>query len=524
MFFIRAIVSDTSKKYLEEINKVYSFNETTNDIDIFYNCGNFYERLLNDLSYKKFKNIELKKKCTGLWQIESKDCDIINWYSSVYIPCINSKISMYLDDIDDDYYKLDNIEWGSYDFKKYIKDNFVGVGDFVKNGTIYTLLNCEQISDKLYIITHNHLLSLIKQYIVNKYIDIISYVYPDKWFPDVTDNSLVISDNIRGICINKNELVDSDIATIFKRLNITIGDLVVIARDTKFMKLFDDERKFYNNSYEFNVFNSRYMYLEKENIPYSNGDIECAYKCSEFWEIEREKAKKEVDTVCKKVGLLPNDVETSKTDKTDKTDKTNKTNIYKNIITNTFVSYDEILTSLVELQLLSEFSYKSEYMKNMLSNIHIMPQSTLIELKKLLNIIDNVIEDDSKETIITQKTLTENYVNKYKNDNSETLASKVIDNILNYLLEEKLDSINKNDIGKDLVDLGVKKIRKSKGYVYGLEDSKHSDKSASETEMQYTIDKNKVEKYSNQIRSEPSVLINTDVLKFSIPSKFVIPK
>lgn len=512
IFYIRAIVCENSSVYLREINKVYSFNETLNDINIFYNCGDLYERLLNDLSYKKFKNMELIKKCTGIWQIETKDCDIINWYSSVYIPCINSKISMYLEDIDDDYYKINNIDWSSYNFNNYIKHDFISVGDYVKNGTIYTLLNCEQMTDKLYIVTHNHLLAVLKQYIINKYIDIVSYVYPEKWFPDNDDSTLVISETIRGICINKNELLESDIIKIFKYMNVAIGDLVSIARDKKFMTLFDDERKFYNDASEFNIFNSKYMYLDNAFIPICNGDIDGAYKCSEQWETKNAEAQKTVDLACKKTGLLPSDIEIY------------KTNIYKNILTNAFVSYDEILTSLVELQLLSEFTYKSEYMKQMLNNIHTMPQSTLLELKELINIINNVIENSRDSSIVTQKTLTETYINKYKNDTAETLASKVIDNVISYLLEEKLESINKNDIGKDLVDLGVKKIRKSKGYVYGLDDSKHSEKviSADET-PQYTIDKNKVQKQSNQIRSEPTVLINTDLLKFSIPSKYVIP-
>lgn len=510
VFYIRSVVCENSKLYLQEINKVYSFNETINDVDIFYNCGDLYDRLLNDLNYKKFKNIELIKKCKGIWQIESKERDIINWYSSIYIPYINSKISMYLEDIDDNYYKIDNIDWKSSDFTKYIKHDFVGVGDYVKNGVIYTLLNCEQMNG--FVITHNHLLALVKEYITNKYIDLIAIISPYKSFPVTDDNILIITENLRGICIDKNELVESDIIKIFNYLNISIGDLIEIARDKKFIKIFDDDRKFYNDITEFGLFKSNYMYLDTTDIPNYNGDIEDVFKCSEECNKQFKKQAENNELILKK-NVLSTTVE----------NESFKTNIYKNIITNSFISYDEILTSLVELQLLSEYTYKSEYMKNMIDNIHTIPQSTLNELKELINIIENGI-DKPKESTITQKTLTENYINKYKNDNIETLASKVIDNIINYLVEEKLEIINKNDIGKDLVDLGVKKIRKSNGFVYGLEDSKHSEKNTSETQSQaFTIDKNKVTKNSNQIRSEPPITINTDLLHFSIPSKFIIP-
>ena len=68
-----------------------------------------------------------------------------------------------------------------------------------------------------------------------------------------------------------------------------------------------------------------------------------------------------------------------------------------------------------------------------------------------------------------QTTHTHDYVEKYKDDNFETLASDVINKVFTYVskfIEAK--DINMNKIGTDLVAFGVKKTRKSKGNVYGI--------------------------------------------------------
>lgn len=80
---------------------------------------------------------------------------------------------------------------------------------------------------------------------------------------------------------------------------------------------------------------------------------------------------------------------------------------------------------------------------------------------------------DNQTITSAQKLYTKTYVDLYKNDSLETLAATVVDNVYDYLSERYLPAgeINKNQISKDLVELGVKKTRKSKGYVYGLEDT-----------------------------------------------------
>lgn len=76
---------------------------------------------------------------------------------------------------------------------------------------------------------------------------------------------------------------------------------------------------------------------------------------------------------------------------------------------------------------------------------------------------------DDLSACITQLSETKKYVEMYKNDVIETLASLVIDNIYSYLSKSgTLKHINRNRISQDLVTLGVRKTRKAKGYVYGI--------------------------------------------------------
>jgi hypothetical protein len=114
--------------------------------------------------------------------------------------------------------------------------------------------------------------------------------------------------------------------------------------------------------------------------------------------------------------------------------------------------------------------------------------------------------------------MTQAYVDLYKNDTLETLASTVIENVYQYLVDSAMraDSINKNQIGKDLVELGVKKTRKSKGYVYGIEDTSNKKRG-------YDIDHSKASKENHQLRANIPPALNVDPILFCKPGKFLVP-
>jgi hypothetical protein len=86
----------------------------------------------------------------------------------------------------------------------------------------------------------------------------------------------------------------------------------------------------------------------------------------------------------------------------------------------------------------------------------------------------DVVKNTEKCATI-QKNLTKVYVDLFKNPIKETPASIVHDNIYTLLkdftADESTMTINKNQIGKDLTDLDVKKTLKSKGFIYGIENT-----------------------------------------------------
>lgn len=73
---------------------------------------------------------------------------------------------------------------------------------------------------------------------------------------------------------------------------------------------------------------------------------------------------------------------------------------------------------------------------------------------------------------VMQKYHTKNYVDKHKDDSAELAATVAIGKVSAYLegVMEK-SKINNNRIGQDLVEMGVKKVRRSRGYFYGLRDT-----------------------------------------------------
>jgi hypothetical protein len=153
-------------------------------------------------------------------------------------------------------------------------------------------------------------------------------------------------------------------------------------------------------------------------------------------------------------------------------------------------AYDTNIKLLKELEMISSYTYKNTFTSKMIESLEeiSLSKSLIQELKELIYILNNVNLDESEENgkpipksykpldNNTQRFLTDKYVKQFKNDATETIASTVIENVYNYLNHYKPfnEQINKNQIGYDLVDLGVKKIRKSKGFVYGIEDTKQN--------------------------------------------------
>jgi len=183
--------------------------------------------------------------------------------------------------------------------------------------------------------------------------------------------------------------------------------------------------------------------------------------------------------------------------------------IYTNTITNIINIFEIELTYLTEYNLVSIIAKLSAKLINYINT----NSFTLDDINELNDFVGQFIKKPVAQETNEHLALTKIYVDKNKNDQKETLASVVVDNVKSYL-SENIPIVNQNQIGQDLVELGVKKTRKAKGFVYGIQD---------------TSNKSAVDIYSpsfvcgfankSNFRAEPIVPIIPNVSPFNVSSK-----
>lgn len=83
-----------------------------------------------------------------------------------------------------------------------------------------------------------------------------------------------------------------------------------------------------------------------------------------------------------------------------------------------------------------------------------------------------IAEFEEKAALECQRELTHKYADLYKDDNMQSMANVVIDDVMKYLSRHMdKNKRNQNKISGDLVSAGIKKTRKENGYVYGVKSS-----------------------------------------------------
>jgi len=524
LYYIKIINVNNINNYLYEFIKLYNidnFSEknnyhifenieyyknfiNNNHIKIFYNCGNILDRLTHDLNFKKFKNIELNNLNSNIWKINSKIKSdnihnfIVNWYNDIYIPTIKKKLDIYLEDEDNELYNISNIDWKTIDTSKYIIDFFDD------NSIYYNLINCEKNENNNYILTRNHLLSIIIKYISNNYCKPYNIKFKGLPYEGVlsstndikieSDNDVKIESdlivnsiyNLFGVELNKiYKLSTYDLEKLFSHnsINITNNNLTDITLSKDFKIIYDkNELHNYIPDCEYTIFKNIYSFIStessKENNAINSNDIEFAYQ------------KTLLDKLNKKEKI-----------NNDAIKPTNIKYIYKNIIENNQIIFsDSIISLLPEYKFISEYLYESNLVNDFINIINNNPviSNIIEELKNLFDLLNNELiinNSDSDNNNINnlnpltdsylnnfdkniQYNFTKRYVNEHKNDDVYTIANIVIDNIYLYLHKYlSPDNINKNQIGSDLVELGVKKQRKSKGYFYNIDINNEESKS-----------------------------------------------
>jgi hypothetical protein len=504
--FIRIIATDNTDKYHNEIKKTY--NCEIDYIYKLYNCADLYERLVNDLNYKKFKGIKITDISSGLWQIdqyynndsylvydktsklgldikypEQNIVDINNWYNDTYIIYIKSKLQSYITDLDEeDYFDIypENIDWGKINIKAEC---------VFEEGVMYKLKDVELCNEK-YILTRDHILSLTFLYVNNNYGSIL-----EKEDPPVIDLKYEKCDNIRGCSIGNCNLLTEDVETLLKLLNINDNTLKRITTCSHYVKNLESNALVKHITCETSTFGSWYGYLaDFQPTDKNDNDIESCFISKMPNYIAPHKLTSKPVTETNTVNPIKNKV------------------LYKHLINKTINIFDIELVYLKEFERLSNINYESEITDNILNILDKkkISKNIILDIEQILDVLkEGALEEHEcidKTQWNHQKSITKLYVDLHKNDNAETIASTVIENVYDFLKPTINENINKNQIGKDLVELGVKKTRKTKGYVYGIEETNFK----LNTNTNFKIDKDKVEKENHQLRKQ-----------IPIPAKFL---
>ncbi len=577
--YIRVITVDNSRKFYEELLTVYNISTSISDdnLNIIFNCGDLYERLVNDLKFKKFKNQQFKHVHAGLWLLGKHDENNLKWYKDSFINWTRQRVSTYIDDMDEESLsesikdELWNFKW-DFSTPEYIQ---IKIDD---DKLDYIILNYESTKNSKYMVSVKHILTLIALYANMNYGKITSKTTPnnivslnknvdtpthtprpvdnivesenvidiekteddvEKKEGDVVELIIEEADTNRGIVLNKSILTPQEVEYILTYLNVDNETLCRFAMSFEFSKLQKnilDAQSVYIPE-ESSIFGLSYAPLDGFEINRSIGDLD--FFTNDVIVDKRLRDKFCSETTCNKNEIPKKNI-----------------SIYTNILNNMVHTFHNDLTiiTLHEFEKLSTFAYNSSITENVLNNINkniITKQfvEELSELIKILNTNDLAEEDPTKDKTGGEKNnqdskmdlqhiFTKMYVDQYKNDNVETIASTVIDNVYKHLknssrLHENL--INKNKIGQDLVNLGVKKVRKAKGYFYGMEDSNEKESNLMDVvckpvldtqipspEPGLVIDFSKVDKTNYQLRPLPRTT-NIDYSLFSTlkPGSFI---
>ena len=459
--YIRIINVKTTEEYLNEYNKIYN-NTNKEFIYVFHNQGDIYNRVISDLNYKKFKQFKFANITDTLYEITLNKSDEVINILEIFKNYIKLKLDSYIDDDESE----DTSEY--FNIPITVEDNKNLVRTYFDQKQIYTLCNIDKTDQNTYAMSKDHLLALIAKYIDYKCIEMrdINYNYKS------SDSKLEIKLDKRTIYISSFNLESCDIEKIFETLNISFGILKTIKK--KF-NISDNDNNLTGLSY------GNYAAVDFDTVykdEFSNSSLFNDYfseinKCPSIdsWPVHispiKNKNLEEEEDISKE--LLPNDISFLTLEQFKNNlnkPKSTKLYIYNNVINNLISIFEYELVYLTEFKLINSISKLSAKLVEFI-NTNSINLDDIGELKDLIDIIKPVSESNQ------QYDLTKVYVDKNKNDQKDTLASVVVDNVKSYL-SETITNINQNQIGQDLVELGVKKTRKSKGFVYGINDTSAS--------------------------------------------------
>lgn len=483
---IRIIAVEYTSDYLDEFKRIYGDDEESLTYYVcYYNSAQWYDRLLNDLQYKKFKTMNIKQIAKSLWKIENQDTDTVTeWFTDAFKPFVQMKLTGYYeDDEEDDVFTnpkmiIDNMlkrnDWLDYEKTPIINDDF-------------RVINKEVTDDKI-VLTVNDVALLIMRALTSDYTPEGHGHHYDNPEPYLSKCDLM-----RGLTLKMCDTIPlNTIVGIIKELGIN-NELTRIRHSPQY-NIYTAKKTINVSSFD------GYTNLQQPHFAYIDSDLESPVTLDMFFAPISEN-------------------QNTRDEDTPSTQDSKPSYCYTNIVTQEFKVVDAIVSFMHEFVPIGEITIKTEKGRSILDDLQAQEslQDTNEIIEDLESIISLIKKTNTQEhapyfdaassmqsqsiTNDVQKMHTKTYVDKYKDDNSEILASHAIEHVFKYLSTFiSPPNINMNKIGQDLVELGVKKTRKAKGNIYGLKSSSPTDP------IGWIIPKSsfdKVIKQNTQLRAAP---------------------
>lgn len=423
--YLRIIDVDSKQNYFNDFAAVYPGSSTSNTA-MLYNSAGHYKRLLSDIVFKKFKNFQLVGLADGIWKV-STVTDILPELTDY----IKKKISQYKEDCEtsplEEIDAIEQLEWSDY-IEETRDPETLKVTEYRFRDVIPV--------DSGFLITTKHLAAAL-WCAVSNFIN-VSATAPENTVVFTEDGPVVPSDAVNiGELLKAIGFTSSSIMDLSKKISISKKEIEQVHGDPLP----------YDRS--FCVFAPAYSYVDGTTPS-------CSLAIDGSVQQEEKPAKK-------------------------------ASNIYNNKITGaTFVSENNLET-LKELERVATIEASTKFGQSVIelaSGLSIT-QADIDDLGAICGQLRLLFPEKKSDAPkqsgvnpheVIQTMYTQSYVNRFKDDTAETNAATVVSQVSQYLAGlMTAHEINKNSISKDIVEMGVKKMRKSHGYVYGMKNPKGED-------------------------------------------------
>lgn len=482
--YLRIAECETVAEYKRECAAVYP-EWRAEDITVFFNAARWYDRLLSDIGYKKFMGFKLDIVKPGLWVMTTTAEGFVN--SEELIKYIDRKINAYYEDEADDTTMIDKLNQLveiDFDIFDYIKlDNNLPAeitADWRPSPRI-TIPNMETNRDGEYIPTYRELLSFALYAFQNVMYDLTGK-------NELQEISFEVCNVTGNIILPKN-------AFTYPETRYIISKLLKWDCKEPFDKFFADiiQRNFYQKSLvklsgiTHNVCSTKVDYADyvegandKIYDPYADNFVNVQDMTNMVYNSDAINKVKFDLSKLKEYSKIGADTD-FKEDFWNQQRSQGGTQIkqpmllYKNVISKTIQKLSQEIHCLVEFEPISDINVATNFGQYLFDNIQHVSQDNLENISKdiqaFMNVLACMFKDIPSFEVGTnrQRDLTRVFVNEFKNDTQESAAYLVIDKLTQFLKKYiKPSEINQTQISMDLVDLGVKKTRRTRGNVYGI--------------------------------------------------------